>query len=79
MSKYFKLFREIKFKYPNDMQYILNYLKQTGYILCSDKKIESLWEEFSETYAAGWLNPDDELLSNFATWLNDYDNDEADE
>lgn len=73
MSKYFELKKEIEFNHPNDMKKIIEYLETVGTIHCTHKKLESLWYDFSETYSAGWLNPDDELLSDFATWLDDYE------
>lgn len=74
MSKFFEMNERIEFIYPNDMKKIISYLETMGTIRCTKKKIESLWEEFSEERCASWLGPDDEDLYDFANWLNDYPN-----
>ena len=50
------------------------YIKETRTMRCglkaTDEEIEDKYAEFSESrYAAGWMRLDDELLDEFATWV----------
>ena len=73
MSKYFKLNTPETFRYPDDLKNIKSYLEEKGTIYCTDKELEKLWEEFSDTeYSASWLSPDSESLERFAEWLDEY-------
>ena len=78
MSKYFKFNQTFQLKYPEDVATIRKYLENKGQVDCTDKELEDLWYEFSETWSAGWLNPcdgDDGTLAPFADWLAEYDED----
>lgn len=79
MSSYFEMNSKIEFKYPEDMKRIISYLETVGTIRCTQKKIESLWEEFSTERCAMkcWLEPADVTLYDFACWLDDYQGVEA--
>lgn len=59
-----------EFAHPEDMQRILAYLREHGKLNVSGATVESLYREFSGTYAAGWLFATDENLQEFADWLN---------
>lgn len=62
---------EPKFRYPEDMEKILTYLREHGEVKVSDKTIEQFYEDFSdEEYCAGWMVVDDQMLEEFADWLN---------
>ena len=53
-----------------DVVAIRAYLSRVGDLSATDKEIEDKYAEFSESkYAAGWMRLDDELLDEFATWL----------
>lgn len=55
----------------NDVTTIREYLSRVGDLSATDEEIEDKYAEFSESrYAAGWMRLDDELLDEFATWLN---------
>lgn len=54
----------------NDVTAIRTYLSRVGDLSTTDEEIEDKYAEFSENkYAAGWMRLDDELLDEFATWL----------
>lgn len=54
----------------NDVTTIREYLSRVGDLSATDEEIEDKYAEFSESkYAAGWMRLDDELLDEFATWL----------
>ena len=81
MSKYFKFNHTEHLKYPEDVVKIRKYLESVGKVDCTDKEIEKLWYEFSETWSASWLTPregdkgDTGTLAPFADWLAYYDED----
>lgn len=53
-----------------DVVAIRAYLSRVGDLSATDEEIEDKYAEFSENrYAAGWMRLDDELLDEFATWL----------
>lgn len=53
-----------------DVVAIRAYLSRIGDLSATDEEIEEKYAEFSESkYAAGWMRLDDELLDEFATWL----------
>lgn len=53
-----------------DITTIREYLSHVGDLSATDEEIEEKYAEFSESkYAAGWMRLDDELLDEFATWL----------
>lgn len=54
----------------DDVAAIRAYLSRIGDLSATDEEIEEKYAEFSENkYAAGWMRLDDELLDEFATWL----------
>ena len=62
------------FTYPDEMKRILNYLDKHGTVLVKPLTIEKLYYEFSEDeYCASWLCVDDDVLEEFANWLNEKD------
>ena len=53
-----------------DVATIRAYLSRVGDLSATDEEIEDKYADFSESrYAAGWMRLDDELLDEFATWL----------
>lgn len=62
------------YDYPEDMAAILSYLTQNGTLLCTEETVERLYRDFSdEKYCAGWMGVDEELLEEFANWLDEID------
>ena len=62
------------FRYPCEMELILNYLNENGKIFVSPKVIEELYEEFSrKNYCRSWKTVTTDNLWTFACWLEDYD------
>lgn len=65
---------DAEFEFPEDMKLILDYLKAHGKILVKDSTIENLYFVFSDVmYCAGWMRVDDDILEEFANWLDGYD------
>lgn len=63
--------------FNEDVATIRAYLSRIGDLSATDEEIEDKYAEFSESkYAAGWMCLDDELLDEFATWL-DHDLNES--
>ena len=58
--------------HPTDMIYIISFLEDIGEVLVSAKTIENLYYEFSGEHACGWRIVDEESISEFAEWLNEY-------
>lgn len=70
--KVFEKYINYDYKYPEDMKMILKYLSEHGKVNVSDKKIESLYCDFSDkVYCAGWINVSDQKLEEFADYLSD--------
>ena len=70
MSKYFIPYDNRKPRYPEDAKLIRKIIiSEYGTLTCSDYKLEQLWEDFSDTYDAGHLNPDDFWIERFVDWL----------
>lgn len=69
--KAFEKFRDSdNFKYPEDMQTILNYLSQNGRINVSPEQIEELYSDFSEEeYCASWMTVSESTLSAFTEYI----------
>lgn len=62
------------FVYPDEMKRILEYLNEHGTLLVKPLTVEKLYREFSEDeYCASWLCVDDDVLEEFANWLNEKD------
>lgn len=65
---------EYPYEYPEDMKLILDYLNAHGKILVTNRIIEILYREFSyDMYCAGWMSVDEDILEEFAEWLEDYE------
>ena len=63
-----------QFRYPEDMIRISEYLNERGRVNVSAKRLEKLYEQYSEDcWEAGWLFLDDYILCNFADWLSEQD------
>lgn len=70
----YKKYLEFDYAYPEDMKLIIDYLKKNGEILVSMSTIENLYYDFSsEKYCASWMSVNEQMLEEFADWLNDYD------
>ena len=74
MSRYFKPYynkdEEEDPTYPEDVKYIRAELESVhGTLECSNKKLGELWRDFSDTYHACFLNPDNLFIKEFASWL----------
>lgn len=65
--------RAESFAYPEDMAKIMAYLEANGILRVNAKTVERLYRDFSDTYAAGWMSVNDDLLEEFADWLEDID------
>ena len=62
----------IQFKYWDEMEKILTYLNDNGNLNITPKKVEELYEEYSEdVWCAGWICVNDERLESFANWLSE--------
>lgn len=71
--KVYKRYDKYNFAYPDDMEKILNYLREHGEILVNDTSIESLYYDFSDIkYDAGWISVNKQTLKEFEEWLNEY-------
>lgn len=62
------------FDYPDDMKRILDYLNEHGTLLVKPLTIEKLYYDFSEDrYCASWMGVNDNVLEEFANWLDELD------
>lgn len=62
------------FDYPDDMKRIFDYLNEHGTLLVKPLTIEKLYYEFSDDrYDASWMDVNDDLLEEFADWLDGLD------
>lgn len=62
------------FRYPEDMERIIKYLKENGTINISYELLEELYSDFSEdNYCAGWMILNDFYIREFAKWLSEYE------
>ena len=58
--------------YPNEMKKILNYLNANGKLMVDERKLETLYEYYSEDrWCAGWMCVNDDILEDFAGWLSE--------
>ena len=70
----YKKYESSSFTYPDEMNHILDYLNEHGTLFVSGATIEKLYYEFSEDrYSASWICVDDDVLEEFANWLEEYD------
>lgn len=70
----YKKHESSSFTYPDEMKHILDYLDEHGTLFVSGATIEKLYYEFSEDrYSASWICVDDDVLEEFANWLEEYD------
>ena len=72
-----RLYRKNKtydFEYPEDMEMIMAYLNAHGTVLVDADRIEDAYYLFSDrVYCAGWMSVSDEILEEFADWLDTRD------
>lgn len=61
------------FDYPDDMKRILDYLNEHGTLLVKPLTVEKLYRDFSKDRYAVWLYVDDDVLEEFANWLDELD------
>ena len=61
------------FTHPEDMKTILDFLWSIGNIQASDKTIENLYYEYSNSVCCTWRIVDEESLEEFAEWLGEYE------
>lgn len=61
------------FDYPDDMKRILDYLNEHGTLLVKPLTVEKLYHNFSKDRYAVWLYVDDDVLEEFANWLDELD------
>ncbi len=74
MSKYFEKYNNVE--YYEDLKKIMIELSKYGYFKGSIETLNQLWRIFSEEcYCASFLIPDDESISEFANWLDNYEED----
>ena len=62
-----------EFSHLEDMRKILAYLRAHGELQASAIRVQELYSEFSAGRYAGWLGPTDEIMQDFACWLEDID------
>lgn len=56
-------------RYPDAMECIIEYIEAHGKLNVNYSCLEKLWEDFSDTYAAGFLEPHKNFLEEFVQWL----------
>lgn len=59
----------LPFRYPDEMEKILEYLNERGTLQVTDKEVEALYFEFSDERYASWLDANTDNLEQFADWL----------
>lgn len=60
------------YRYPDEMEKILNYLNKCGKVLVKGSIIEDLYYDFSdEKYCASWMSVNEQRLEEFEEWLNE--------
>ena len=71
MSKYFKRHEDNStLIYPEDIFFIRKTIEEKyGSLTCSNHKLDDLWRDFSDTYSAGFLDPNENLIEEFTNWL----------
>ena len=55
------------------MKRILDYLNEHGTLLVKPLTVEKLYHDFSKDRYAVWLYVDDDVLEEFANWLDELD------
>lgn len=60
---------DIELDYPDDVRTISRYLYDRGEIVMSKEEIQDKYREFSDTYAANWMNVTEYTLDEFYSWL----------
>lgn len=70
--KVFEPFTNYDYEYPDEMEEILRYLSENGKVNVSNKRIESLYRDFSDDiFCAGWIGVSEENLELFADYLSE--------
>ena len=62
-----------KFTYPEDMKMIMETLESRGKLFVTANTVENLYYQFSEECCCGWRCVDEEVLNEFAEWLDRYE------
>lgn len=74
MGRYFEKYDSVE--YPVEVLYILGRLNKHGKFNGNLHTLNKLWRIFSEeNYCAGFLNPDETYIKEFADWLDTYKED----
>lgn len=74
MGRYFEKYDSVE--YPVEVLYILGRLNKHGKFNGNLHTLNKLWRIFSEkNYCAGFLNPDETSIKEFADWLDTYEED----
>lgn len=63
------LFETLKPEHPEDVARIRLAVPILGRF--TDTEVDKLYQSFSRTYAASWLNATEENIANFALWLSE--------
>lgn len=58
-----------QFRYPESAKKIIAYVRNRGLLFISEISVERLWEDFSDIYSAGYLNPNEQFLEEFVDYL----------
>ena len=76
MSKYFRFKEDIpELHNTGDIAKIREYLEAVGELNCTDRQLCILWDKFSDSWAAVWLDVNIITLRSFANWLSSYGGD----
>ena len=68
---------QIRFRYWDEMEQILNYLNNNGQLNITPQRVEKLYEKYSDdVWCAGWMSVSNEILESFANWLSEIEVDE---
>ena len=66
--------KEYIFTYPDEMKKIISFLESIGTININYDTLERLYYDFSEEcYSASWITVNEDILKEFARWLEDVD------
>ena len=69
---------DIELDYPDDVRTISRYLYDRGKIVMSKEEIQDKYREFSDTYAANWMNVTEYTLDEFYAYLKNKEKSELD-
>lgn len=61
-----------QFEFWVDMEMILSYLNANGKLNITPKRVEELYEGYSEdVWCASWMGVNEDILEDFANWLSE--------